>query len=269
MINDEKEPYNPQNASGDSSCGCIRTQVLTQPALRASAATAPRFQGNFNLSDTSKSLQARLLAKQVGYLQVDRSSRGCVLLDTMPKQSFAPNEVIPCSGLLCAIERGSVLIRHARDKYPVKEMYTGGVFGEMPSMAQTLLAAEAIAGPPGVTVAIMNTDQALQWMETDPRWFVAIIAPRLAEYESTLYQGQFQRPESQLAALLLKLGGKGAVIKELTPEAIGEMTGLGREMVTVKLLELWGLGLIETRDGAITILDEDALRRMGGTGDRG
>ena len=52
------------------------------------------------------------------------------------------------------------------------------------------------------------------------------------------------------------------MIRELTPEAIGEMTGLGREMVTVKLLELWGMGLIEIRDGAIIILDEDALKEM-------
>ncbi len=268
MIIDGYAGYNLKIAPSDTDSQVGLREPATEPTI-ATTSAAPLFERESSPGDTSKTLHARLLAKQVGYLQVDRSSKGCLLLATMPKQSFPPNQFIPCSGLLCVIDRGSVLIKHARDKYPVKEMYAGGVFGEMPSMAQTMLTAEAIAGASGATVTIMNLEQALQWMETDPRWFVAIIAPRLAEYEASFYQGQFQRPESRLAGLLLKLGGNGAVIKELTPEAIAEMTGLGREMVTVKLLELWGLGLIETTDGAITILDEDALRRMGGTGDRG
>ena len=202
-----------------------------------------------------------MLAETVGYLQVDPFSHRHVL-DTMPKQSFDPNQVIPCSGLVCVIERGSVLIRHARDKYPIKELYQGAVFGEMPSIGQTMLAAEAIAGTRRVTLTIMNDEQAAQWIAADPFWFVGVIGPRLVERQADLNRIEFQPPVSRVAALLLKMGGNGTVIKELTHETIGRMIGLGREMVTVKLQEMESFGLVEAGYRKITILDEDTLRRL-------
>ncbi len=260
MIIDENALYNPQTAPGDnhSQVGVIEPRAES-PLLRTSRTA--RSQRRQSEAERKKRLHALLLARQVGYLEVEPFDHRHIF-DSLPRRSFVPNEVIPCDGLLCVIERGSIQLRRARDEYPVKELRGGAVFGEMPSMGQTMSVTEAIAGTRGVTLAIMSAEQAAQWAASDPLWLLKIIGRRLTERETDLYRVEFQPAESRLAALMLKLAGGGGEIKLHTQKAMGEMIGLHREVVTLAFQRMRDHGVIDTRRRKITILNKDALREM-------
>ena len=206
-------------------------------------------------------IQVALLATQVGYLEVEPLAHRYVL-DAMPKQLFLPNEIIPCGDVVCVIERGSVSIRHARHKYPIKELGAGRVFGQMASMGQTMSASEAAAGVRGAAVTTVNAVEALQWVAADPRWWLSVLGARLAERETDLYRTVFGPPESRLAALMLKLAGGGSVIQMQTQEAMGDMIGLHRVIVSSAIRKMRDRGIVATRRRTIIILDKEALKEM-------
>ena len=153
-------------------------------------------------------------------------------------------------------------IRHARDKYLVKSLTIGAVFGEMPEMGHTMLGTEAVAGSSGVTVTTMNPVQAWQWIAPDPHWLLKIIGARLYELEADLHRIECHSNESRVAALLLKLAGQTGVIEGVTQKRVGEMLGIHREIVATAARELRKCGAIETRLRKITILDTAELRAM-------
>ena len=257
MIMDGNESYDAGIRPGENkSRNPVRALAAEAAVLNNSR--APTFHKKCSLMEGPTGLRVPVLARRVGYLQVEPYSHRRVL-DTMPKQSYRPSEVIPRGDFLCVIERGSIQIRHARDKYPVKEMATGGVFGEMPSLGQTMSVTEAVAGASGVTLTIMNAAEASRWIAAEPHWLLRIIGPRLWASETDLYRAQFQSPTPRVAGLLLRLAGGGAVIEVVTHKALGEMIGMYREIVSLALRELRASGIIETERKRIAITNKEAL----------
>ncbi|PYP85870.1 MAG: hypothetical protein DMF61_15020 [Blastocatellia bacterium AA13] len=258
--------YNPENASGDDySKGKFPAYPAVAEVAADSAQAAElkstRPHRKPSRTGTPEKLRAARLAQTVGSIQIEPFSHRPTF-DRFPKQDFAPNHVIPCDGILCAIERGRVQIRHARDKYMVKTLTIGAVFGEMPEMGQTMLLTEAVAGSSGVTVTTMNPIQAWQWITRNPHWLIKTIGVRLYELEADLYRVEWQRTESRVAALLLKLAGDGGVIEGLSQDKLGEMLGVQREIVASIVTKLRNCGAVSTGLRKITILDKAALNAM-------
>ena len=259
---DGVKPNQAQNSDDSGQLESSEGAPDNEPAEQS----CPRFKaGNFArrrpLAKGPTHTQIALLASQVGYLEVERFSHRHVL-DAMPKELFAPNDVIPCHGFVCVIERGSVLIRHALKKYPVKELGVGGVFGEMASMGQTMSATEAAAGARGAAVTIMKTTEALEWVAAEPRWWLSILGPRLTERETLLYRREHQPIEPRVAALLMKLAGDGAVIEGITQKEMAPMIGMYRETFCAVVKTMKASGILETERRKITILDKEALREL-------
>ena len=260
MIIDRNALHNPQAAPADNhSQVAVMEPRADSPSLRTSKTAGSQIRRSDG--ERKKKLHALFLARQVGYLEVDPFSHRHIF-DPLPRRSFVPDEVIPCAGLLCVIERGSIQLRRARDKYPVKELAGGVVFGEMPSMGQTMSVTEAIAGTQGVTLTIMHAEQAAQWVAADPLWLLKIVGGRLTERETDLYRVDFQPSESRVAALMLKLAGDGVVIKVQTQKAMGEMLGLHREAVCLAVTKMRQQGLVKTLRRKIIILDKEGLREL-------
>ncbi|PYP82739.1 MAG: hypothetical protein DMF61_25500 [Blastocatellia bacterium AA13] len=266
MIVDGYALYNPEKAAGrdDSKDALTRGPAVagaTDDPAQAGTFKSTRLQRRRSVTGTPERLRTERLAQTVGLIRVEPFSHRHVF-DRFPKQEFGPNEVIPCRGVLCVIERGWVQIRHSRDKYLVKSLTIGGVFGEMREMGQTMLVTEAVAGSSGVTVTTMNPVQAWQWIAPDPRWVLKIIGARLYEIEADLHRIQCHNNESRVAALLLKLAGHTSVIEGLTQKRLGEMLGLHREVVATAVRDLRSCGAIATGLRKITVLDPVALQAI-------
>ena len=222
---------------------------------------ARNFQRRRPAAEGRARIQRDLLAQQVGYVEVELFSY-CHVLHAMPKLSVYANRVIPCRNAVCVIERGSVQIRHAGDKYPIKELQVGSVFGEMPVMGQAMLATEAVAGARGVTLTMLNPEQALRWIEADPHWWLAKLGPRLAEREALLYRIEFQPAESRIAALLLKLADGANVIEGMSRREMAATIGMYRETCSLVMNAMKALGIVALERMKVTILDEAALREL-------
>ena len=264
MIVDGYALYNPENVADDHDS---RDALTLRPAV-AGAADDPahattfkstRLQRRRSVTGTPERLRVERLAQTVGLIHVEPFSHR-EMFDRFPKQEFEPNEVIPCERVLCVIERGWVQIRHSRDKYPVRSLTIGALFGEMPEMGQTMLVTEAAAGSSGVTVTTMTPIQVWQWIAPDPHWLLKLIGARLYELEADLHRIQCHDNESRVAALLLKLAGHEGVIEGVSQKRLGEMLGIHREIVATALRELRNCGAIETSRRKITILDTATLR---------
>ena len=257
MTLDRDEGHDPQSAVPDKSFFGAMARLAPERDLKR----APESQGRRLTISRATKLRLAMLAQQVGYIQIEPFSHRYVL-DKMPKKSFGPNEVIPCTDLLYVIERGSVQLKHARNEYLLKELSTGGVFGHMPVIGQTMMLTRAVAGRSGVTLTVMNSDQALQWVEAEPLWLLKVIGPRLFERETDLFRVQFCPPESRVAALLLNLCGDGTVIEPVTHTALGESIGMHREIVTSVMRTFRKQGVLQTGRRKIVLLDKEALKQM-------
>src|SRR5436853_818845 len=213
------------------------------------------------LTDRSIAPSAKTLSSLVGDFQINRFAH-VRRTEELARQSFQPDEPIPCQDILCWIKRGTVQIRHSRHKYKIKSLSAGGVFGEMPLLGQTMLVTEAVAGPQGAGIAVMTSADAARWIRTDPISVIGLIGRKLAETEWSYYRSRFQRDDSRVAALLLNVAGNGTVIDGMTQEALGEKLAIYRETVNTILSELCSLGLIQTDKRKITILDKDLLKAL-------
>ena len=219
MIKDKNQRYNQKTDGGDDSSGPVMSSLSDEPPRPSTNPKLRQLQRRHLLTEKGMILSAKLLASLVGDLDINRFSHSRTT-DGLPRQSFDPDQVIPCDDSLYWIKRGSVQIRHSRHKYPVKLMTAGGVFGEMPILGQTMLVTEAVAGPSGVTVAVMNAAAARQWIAADANSVLEMIGPRLAAAERDYFRAQFQSHDSAVAALLLRLAGRGTVIEGTTQEAL-------------------------------------------------
>src|SRR5262249_19022894 len=141
--------------------------VAPDDLVHSTTFASARLRRRRSRTGSRENLRAATLAQAVASIQIEPFSYRHIF-DRFPKEEFGPSQAIPCEGPLYVIERGWVQIRHARDKYPIKTLAIGAVFGEMPEMGQTMLASEAVAGPSGATLTTMNLVQAWQWIAPDP-----------------------------------------------------------------------------------------------------
>ena len=261
MINDGNHSYNSEKGIGDSSSQISPTSLsLATLSLIASTSVGMLHRHRCS-SDKAKALRSALLGQRVGYIEIDPFAYRSVLA-ALPKRFFHPDEVIPCDDLLCVIERGEVRIVHGRHRYHVKTMRTGGVFGEMPVLGQTMLMTQAVAGPSGVLLTIVDANAARQWIVKNPGPMFDLIVPRLAEMATDRFRTQYQPGESRLAALLLKLAGGGSAIEGYIHDELAEALGLQREAISVAMMHLRKLKIISTGHRKINILDAEKLREL-------
>lgn len=261
MIKDGNHSHNTQNGVGDSQSLLPNTGINAEPEDLPVTPRVGKFHRRSCISDRARSLRIALLGCRVGYLEIEPFSHRHTL-DELPKRSFGPNEIIPCSNVMCVIERGWVQITHTRYHHHVKTLETGGVFGEMPLLGQTMLMTQATAGALGVTVTVIDRDAASRWIVANPVSMFEIVVPRLAEMASDRFRAQYQPGEARLAALLLHLASGHSVIEGYTQRELAETLGLYRETVTVSMRRLKSLKIISAGRRRIRILDAARLRQL-------
>ncbi len=265
MIRYENKRHNPKTTGGDHSLEPMATPVIQpfshEPVQLSTHPKLAKLQRKHSLTEKGKALAAAQLAARVGSLTLTQFSHARIT-DRLPRRVFQAGQLIPCNDALYWIKSGSVLIRHSRHKYPVKWMRTGGVFGEMPLLGQTMLVTEAVAGPSNVTVAAMSFAAAREWIKSDPVGIVLMMGPKLMAAERDYFRSQFQTHDSNVAALLLRHAGAGLSIEGLTQETLADEIGIYRETMNTVLRELESLGLIKSHNRKITILDKTTLTEL-------
>jgi CRP-like cAMP-binding protein len=206
-------------------------------------------------------LSANALAHSIGYLSISDFSPSN-LFDSLPSLSFIPGKLISSKNNLYILKSGSVIIRHSRHDYFIKELLPGALFGNLPLLGQSLSSTKAIAGIDGARLSVMDIEAAKKWIKACPTELLEIIGPRLHLVEARYYSARFQLADSRLASLLLMLSAQGSVVEGLSHEELGEMLGVHRETVTVALSVMESDGMIERSRKAITIVDKGRLREL-------
>ena len=213
------------------------------------------------LTDRMKALSSSALAQKIGYLKAE-DFPGSRVFVSLPVQSFAHGRIINCKNNLCLVTRGAVEIHHSAHGYLIKRLSAGTLFGDMPLLGQTMLITKALAGEGGAEIGFMDTDAARRWARTNPLGLIEKIGNRLADIEEEHYSSHFQLADSRIAALLLELAGKDAVIEGISHQGLGDRLGLYRETVTVILDAMKLDKLIEVGRKKITILEKRALKEL-------
>lgn len=155
-----------------------------------------------------------------------------------------------------------VEIWHSHHDILVTELEPGALFGDMPLLGQTMLGCQAIAGPGGVSVVVMNLELIAKRIRAIPLEVLEELGRRLVLMETEHYRAPFQTVETRLAGVLLKLAGAGSSVKGFTHEELGEEIGAYRETVTNVLDAMGADRLIEIGRKRIGILDKRALREL-------
>jgi CRP-like cAMP-binding protein len=213
------------------------------------------------LTDRMKALAASALAQKIGYLKAENFPGSRVFV-SLPVQSFTQGRIINCKDTICLVVRGMVEICHATHNYFIKQLPAGTLFGEMPLLGQSMLITKALAGEGGAEIGFMDEDTAKRWARINTLVLLEKIGGRLFEVEEEHYSSHFQLADSRVAALLLRLAGKGSIIEGYSHEDLGEKLGLYRETVTI-ILDGWKLDkLIEVGRMKITILEKRALKEL-------
>lgn len=206
-------------------------------------------------------LAASAIARKVGYLRIG-GLPGAAIFDALPTRTFNPNRVIRLKNELALIQHGMVELRHIHyDKF-VSNLGAGTLFGDLPLLGQSMLRAKALGGTPGATIAVMDADQAREWVQQYPTLVIEMLGSRLARVELDDYRSRFQLADSRVASLLLEQAGDGTSIVGMSHQEIGEQIGLYRETVTNVLNSMKLEGLIEIGRSRVNILDKRALREL-------
>ncbi len=216
-----------------------------------------------NRTDKMTQLVSSFLAQHIGYLKVE-SLPGSGIFNRLPIRSVDANKIVRLQNELAVVKQGLVEVRYVAYDKLVANLKPGVLFGEMPLLGQSMFGTSAVAGPTGITLAIMNAEQAQKWAKQNSLALLELIGSRLIRVEDDHYRSRFHLTDSRLAALLLELSGAGTSITGLTHREIGERMGIYRETVTNVLNEMKGKGLIKTGRASITILDKKALRALSG-----
>jgi CRP-like cAMP-binding protein len=125
-----------------------------------------------------------------------------------------------------------------------------------------MLGTQAISGPAGATVSLLDVQAVKAWIEPDPFMVLDVIGSRLSYLEAEHYRAEFQLADSRIAGLLLELAGNQSSVEGFTHGEIGERIGLYRETVTMILDALKADQLIEIGRKRIRIMDKRALREL-------
>lgn len=227
-------------------------------------------------SEKIRSLAAISLANKVGYLRLSdlvgqNSKSADNAIEKMPKRNFKAGDTIYPSShkgpVACLVRSGKVnIVRTAstgRD-FDVKSVDAGTIFGDMPTLGQSMLGAKAVAAEPS-KVTFIGPAEFEKLASASPSVALNLarqIGPRLVDAERRHEQSAFQPVTSRVASLLLKLGGGSKEVSGYTHQEMADMLGVYRETVTNGIAELKQDHLIKVGRKRITVLDVSALRKM-------
>jgi CRP/FNR family transcriptional regulator, anaerobic regulatory protein len=103
-----------------------------------------------------------------------------------------------------------------------------------------------------------------EWVAREDLWrrfFVDLVAQRLASVMSVVDEVAFQRLDVRIARLLWQRAGAGSSVR-ITHQEIASELGSAREAVSRVLEDLAGRELISSRRGQISIRNPEALERL-------
>ncbi|NVK33158.1 MAG: Crp/Fnr family transcriptional regulator [Rhodobacteraceae bacterium] len=177
---------------------------------------------------------------------------------------FSPGA--PCEGWVI-VERGSVKVTMTSESgrdillYRVRDgescvMTTSSLFSNEPY---------AVSGTTEVaTTALMMPSryahEAIAQSETFRQFIFRGFGQRMIELLHTMEGAVFQRLDSRIASLLLERAGQQSDIA-ITQSEIASELGSAREVICRLLARMSDDGLLQTRRGAIQILDRPALQK--------
>lgn len=213
------------------------------------------------LTEQTKALAKSALSQKVGYLRVEDFPDAAVF-DDLPTQAYSPNRIIRCEDALLIVKRGLVEVWHPHYDLLVKKLTIGAVFGDMPSLGQTMIVTQAVSGPAGATVGVMDAGRVRALMKANADSLAERLYPRLASAEAEHYRVIFQKADSRVAALLLEIAGEGSIVEGVKQAQLGERIGLVRETVAVVLASMKTDKLITIDRKKTTILNREALERL-------
>lgn len=213
-------------------------------------------------TEQMKALAAAALAQKVGYLRRE-DFPDTQPFDDLPTQVYGPHKVIRCKpDELLLVRRGLVEVWLTHHDRLVNKLLIGALFGEIPLLGQTMVITQAVAGPAGTTIAVMNADRVRELIKANALALAETLYPRLAAVDAEHYRVIFQPAESRLAALLLELAGDGSFIEGLTQRQLGERLRLVRETIVASVASLKAKKLIGVERRKMVIFDRKALEEL-------
>jgi CRP-like cAMP-binding protein len=219
-----------------------------------------------------RSMAAFNLAAKVAYLRLsdvigpDNPSVENTI-NNLQRASFKPGKVIERRGTaLYYLKSGAATIfRIAKNgnRFDVKRVGPGTVFGDEPLLGQSMLGAQAEAIEPSTVIFLTPGD--IRKLLASPDIGLNVlqqIGPKLVEEERKQEQSAFQPVTSRLSALLLRLKDSSHQVTGYTHQDLADMLGVYRETVTNALAELKADKMIKIARKRITLSNLDALRTL-------
>ncbi len=228
-------------------------------------------------SEKIRSLAALSLAPKVGYLQIGdltgeiSTEFEAFIKRRLPKKKFEEGEKIyptdKAESMLCLVRKGSADIYRTSSlgqRFHIKQVEPGTMFGDMPAIGQSMLGAHAEAAEDTEVVYMSASD-----FETIATNFPVIglnlarqIGPRLIDAETRHEQAAFQPVTARVAALLVRLANDSNQVVGYTHQEMADMLGVYRETVTNAIGELKQDKLIEVGRKRITLVDKKGLLKI-------
>lgn len=188
-------------------------------------------------------------------------------INNLQRALFKPGKVIEKRGTsLYYLKSGSATIfRIAKNgnRFDVKRIGPGTVFGDEPLLGQSMLGAQAEAVEPSTVIFLTPGD--IRKLLSSPEIGLNVlqqVGPKLVEEERKQEQSAFQPVTSRLSALLLKLKDSSHQVTGYTHQDLADMLGVYRETVTNALAELKADKMIKIARKRITLSNLDALRTL-------
>ncbi len=224
-------------------------------------------------SDKMRSMAAFNLGAKVSYLKLsdiigpDNPSVENTI-NNMPRATFKPGKVIERKGTsLFYLKSGEAnIFRIAKNgnRFEVKKIGSGAVFGDEPLLGQSMLGAQAEATEQSTVIFLTSAD-VVKLLSSSAEIAINVlrqIGPRLVEEERKQEQSAFQPVTSRLAGLLLKHADSSHQVTGYTHQDLADKLGVYRETVTNALAELKVDRMIKIARKRITLTNLDALRKL-------
>jgi CRP-like cAMP-binding protein len=251
--------------------------MATTKSARKRAGRSPAKKGHVikGPSEKIRSLAAISLAGKIGYLKLSDllgpdESKFASLIESLSSRSFKPGTIIQvkqAKPTLLIIKSGAVRIFRRTptgDKIPIKKLEAGDIFGEAPSLGQTMLGAEAEAAEKTELLYLKESDLERMAAES-PQLALRLlrqVGSRLVDAERRHEQSAFQTVPMRLAGLLLEQADENGVVTGLTHQKIAERLGVYRETVTNGIADLKRAGLIKVGRKKIFITNKEGLQAV-------
>jgi CRP/FNR family cyclic AMP-dependent transcriptional regulator len=251
--------------------------MATTKSARKRAGRLPAKKGHVikGPSEKIRSLAAISLAGKIGYLKLSdllgpNESKLVSAIENLSSRSFKQGAAIQVKQkepTLLIVKSGAVNIFRRTptgDKVPIKKLGAGYIFGEAPSLGQTMLGAEAEAAEKTELVYLKESD--LERMaEESPQLALRLlrqVGSKLVEAERRHEQSAFQTIPIRLAGLFLEQADENGVVAGLTHQQIAERLGVYRETVTNGIADLKRAGLIKVGRKKVFIINKEGLQAV-------